>query len=105
MACRYCWDLVYTAGRGATGTRTSALRRGDTPDHKRSALLTAPLPAFPPRWGKDTCSGHPSPSQPGGVVGLCPDGRVLQQELLHTDLGCLQWRAFLPLPDEFGMRE
>jgi hypothetical protein len=34
--------LVYTAGRGDAGKRTSALRRGYTPDQKRSVLLTAP---------------------------------------------------------------
>ena len=34
--------LVYTARRGDAGKRTSSLRRGDTPDHKRSVLLTAP---------------------------------------------------------------
>src|SRR5919106_6034561 len=34
--------LVYTAGRGDAGKRTSSLRRGYTPDQKRSVLLTAP---------------------------------------------------------------
>ena len=42
MASIYSRALVYTAGRGDTGKRTSSLRRGYTPDQKRSVLLTAP---------------------------------------------------------------
>ena len=39
------------------------------------------------------------------TLALGPHRRVLGQELLHPDLGCLQRCAFLPLPDELGVWE
>jgi hypothetical protein len=41
----------------------------------------------------------------GMVMGLCPHGRVLCQELLHTGLGRRQGSAFLPFRDELGVGE